>query len=168
MNLTLKKLKQLIKEEMVNETQKALGIPHGVDLKDDPDVLYKAAMDFLSANPHLGEYSPKREEAELLMKILNNTIQGSVQHSQRGEGDYSLMQSGDIDGYIASMGHETTPEETANMKDKQGKLRMVRTALQQAMGKDMGAEYRYQNWRASKKDFFKSNPDYTPGDNDDY
>ena len=35
MNLTLTKLKQLIKEEMMNETQKALGLPHvfsGFDL----------------------------------------------------------------------------------------------------------------------------------------
>ena len=39
MNLTLTKLKQLIKEEMMNETQKALGIPHGVDLKDNPHAI---------------------------------------------------------------------------------------------------------------------------------
>ena len=168
MNLTLTKLKQLIKEEMINETQKALGIPHGVDLKDNPEVLYRAAMSFLSENPYLGPYSPKRAEAELLMKILNNTIQGSIQHTERGEGDYSLLSSGDLEGYIASKGHETTPEETASMRDKQGKLRMVRHALQSAMGEEMDVEHRYQRWRASKKDFFKANPDYKPGDNDDY
>lgn len=168
MNLTLKKLKQLIKEEMINETQKALGIPHGVDLKDNPEVLYQAVMDFLSQNPYLGIHSPQREQAELLMKILNNTIQGAVQHSQFGEGDYSLMQSGDFEGYIASKGHETTPEETEGMVEKQGRLKMVRRALQHAMGEEVDAEDRYQSWRSSKKDFFKSNPNYEPGDNDDY
>ena len=79
MNLTLTKLKQLIKEEMVHESQKALGIPHGIDLKNNPEILYSAAMSFLGNNPRLGPNSPKRAEAELLMKMLNNTIQGVVQ-----------------------------------------------------------------------------------------
>ena len=168
MNLTLTKLKQLIKEEMVRESQKALGIPHGVDLKDNPEVLYSAAMSFLGNNPNLGRNSPKRAEAELLMKILNNTIQGAVQYSQEGEGDWEMLHSGDVEGYIASKGHQTTPEETERMREEQGKLKMVQRALAQAMGEDMASNDRYQSWRASQRDFFRSNPDYQPGDNDDY
>ena len=168
MNLTLTKLKKLIKEEMINESQKALGIPHGVDLKDNPEVLYSAAMSFLGNNPNLGRNSPKRAEAELLMRMLKNTIQGAVQYSQVGDGDYDMMQSGDIEGFIASKGHQTTPEETDRMREEQGKLKMVQRALAQAMGEDMASSDRYQSWRASQRDFFRSNPNYQPGDNDDY
>jgi len=167
MNLTSAKLKKLIKEEIMNETQKALGIPHGVDLKDSPEVLYSAAMNFLGNNPNLGPNSPKRAEAELLMKMLNNTIQGVVQYSQMGDGDHEMLHSGDIEGYIASRGHQTTPEETDRMREEQGKLRMVQRALSQAMGEDMASNDRYQSWRASQRDFFRSNPNYQPGDNDD-
>ena len=108
MNLTLTKLKKLIKEEMVRESQKALGIPHGVDLKNNPEVLYSAAMSFIGKNPNLGPNSPKRAEAELLMKMLSNTIQGVVQHSQMGAGDSEMLHSGDIEGYIASRGYQST------------------------------------------------------------
>ena len=168
MNLTLTKLKKLIKEEMVRESQKALGIPHGVDLKNNPEVLYSAAMSFIGKNPNLGPNSPKRAEAELLMKMLSNTIQGVVQHSQMGAGDSEMLHSGDIEGYIASRGHQTTPEETERMREEQGKLKMVQYALRQAMGEDMATSDRYQSWRQSQKDFFRSNPNYQPGDNDDY
>ena len=168
MNLTLSKLKELIKEEMVHESQKALGIPHGVDLKDNPEVLYSAALSFLGNNPNLGPNSPKRAEAELLMRMLNNTIQGAVQYSQESDGDWEMLHSGDIEGYMASMGHQTTPEETGRMREEQGKLKMVQRALGQAMGQDMAVNDRYQSWRASQRDFFRSNPDYQPGDNDDY
>ena len=167
MKITKTRLKQLIKEEMVHESQKALGIPHGVDLKNNPEVLYSAAMSFLGSNPNLGPNSPKRAEAELLMKMLNNTIQGAVQHSQVGDGDYDMLHSGDVEGYIASRGHQTTPEETERMKEEQGKLKMVQRALAQAMGEDMASSDRYQSWRAGQRDFFRSNPDYKPGDNDD-
>ncbi len=168
MNLTLSKLKELIKEEIVHESQKALGIPHGVDLKDNPEVLYSAALSFLGNNPNLGPNSPKRAEAELLMKMLNNTIQGVVQRRDHSGGDRNMLHSGDVDGYIASRGHQTTPEETERMREEQGKLKMVQRALGQAMGQDMAVNDRYQSWRASQKDFFRSNPDYKPGDNDDY
>ena len=167
MNLTSTKLKKLIKEEIVNESQKALGIPHGVDLKDNPEVLYNAALNFIGNNPDLGPNSPKRPEAELLMRMLNNTIQGAVQYSQVGDGDSELLHSGDIEGYIASRGHQTTPEETDRMREEQGKLKMVQRALAQAMGEDMASNDRYQSWRASQRDFFRSNPNYQPGDNDD-
>tara|TARA_Y100000114_G_scaffold62280_1_gene57101 strand:- start:4629 stop:5531 length:903 start_codon:yes stop_codon:yes gene_type:complete len=166
MNLTSTKLKKLIKKEIVNESQKALGLPHGVDLKDNPEVLYSAAMSFIGSNPNLGPNSPKRADAELLMKILNNTIQGSVQYSQVGDGDSDLLHSGDIEGYIASRGHQTTPEETERMREEQGKLKMVQRALRQAMGEDMAANARYKSWQDSRSQFFRDNPNYTPGDND--
>ena len=34
MNLTLAKIKELIKEEVVNETQRSVGLPHNLDLKN--------------------------------------------------------------------------------------------------------------------------------------
>ena len=166
MNLTLTKLKKLIKEEMMNETQDALGIPHGPKLHRRPKVLYTAAMNFLGNNQDLGPNSPKRAEAELLMRILDNTIQKVVQYSEMGDGDHEMLHSGDIEGYIASKGHQTTPEETEHMKDDQGMLKAVRAALAQAMGQDMASNARYQSWRASQRDFFRSNPNYQPGDND--
>lgn len=168
MNLTLTKLKKLIKEELVRESQKALGIPHGVDLKNNPEVLYSAAMSFIGNNPNLGPNSPKRAEAELLMKMLNNTIQGSVQHSQMGPGDRDMLHSGDVEGFIASRGHQTTPEETERMREEQGKLKMAKYALSHAMGEDMGTNARYKSWQDSRRDFFRDNPNYQPGDNDDY
>ena len=168
MNLTLAKLKELIKEEMVNESQKALGIPHGVDLKDNPEVLYSAAMSFLGNNPSLGPNSPKRAEAELLMKMLTNTIQGAVQYSQMGDGDRDMLHSGDIEGYIASRGHQTTPEETERMREEQGKLKMVQRALGDAMGGMYRHDAQYKSWQAGQRDFFRDNPNYQPGDNDDY
>lgn len=168
MNLTLSKLKELIKEEIVHESQKALGIPHGVDLKENPEVLYSAALSFLGNNPNLGPNSPKRAEAELLMRMLNNTIQGSVQYDHGSSGDMDLLHSGDFEDYMATTRDETTPEETERMREEQGKLKMVQRALAQAMGEDMAVNDRYQSWRASQRDFFRSNPDYQPGDNDDY
>ena len=85
------------------------------------------------------------------MKILNNTIQGAVQYSQMGDGDSELLHSGDIEGYIASRGHQTTPEETERMREEQGKLQMVQRALAQAMGEDMASNDRYQSWRHHKE-----------------
>ena len=165
MNLTLAKLKQLIKEEMVRESQKALGIPHGVDLKNRPEVLYSAAMSFLSNNPDLGPNSPKRADAELLYRIIRNTVQGSVQHSQHRRGDMDLLYKGDHEGYMASIGHETTPEETEYMRDQQGKLKMLQRALGSAMG--YRHDSKYKSWQAGRREFFRDNPNYQPGDNDD-
>ena len=168
MKITEAKIRGLIKESIIKESQVALGIPHGVDLKNNPEVLYSAAMSFLGSNPNLGPNSPRRADAELLMRILNNTIQGAVQYSQVGDGDSELLHSGDIEGYIASRGHQTTPEETERMREEQGKLKIVQRALGQAMGQDMASNDRYQSWRASQRDFFRSNPNYRPGDNDDF
>lgn len=160
MKLTESKLKQLIREELMSESQKALGIPHGVDLKNNPEVLYSAAMSFLGNNPDLSPNSPKRADAELLMKIVNNTIQGVVQNSQMGDGDSDMLHSGDVEGYMASKGSQTTPEETERMKEEQGKLKMVKRALGRAMGTYGAADVRYKNWQDSKRNFFKDNPDY--------
>ena len=151
---------------MMNETQKALGIPHGPKLHRRPKVLYTAVMNFLGRNQDLGPNSPKRAEAELLMRILDNTIPKVVQYSQVGDGDSDLLDSGDIEGYIASKGNQTTPEETQHMKDDQGMLKAVRAALAQAMGENMASNARYKSWQASQRDFFRSNPNYQPGDND--
>ena len=43
---------------------------------------------------------------------------------------------GDIsdEEYQASLGHETTPEETEQMREMQGKLRMMRNGLANALG----------------------------------
>jgi hypothetical protein len=166
MNLTLSKLKQLIKEEMMHETQKALGIPHGIDLKDNPEVLYSAAMSFLGNNPNLGPGSQKRPEAELLMKMLTNTIQGSVQHRQMSDGDSDMLHSGDVEGYIASKGASTSPEETERMRRDQGKLKMAKRALGDAMGGSHRKDFKYKRYTDSRREFFKSNPDYQPGDGD--
>jgi len=90
-----------------------------------------------------------------------------VQRRDHSAGDRDMLHSGDVDGYIASLGTETTPEETERMKEEQGKLKMVQRALGQAMGQDMAVNDRYKSWQAGQRDFFRSNPDYKPGDNDD-
>jgi hypothetical protein len=163
MNLTLSKLNQLIKEEMMHETQKALDIPHGIDLKDNPEILYSAAMSFLGNNPNLGPGSQKRPEAELLMKMLTNTIQGSVQHRQMADGDSDMLHSGDVEGYVVSKGTDTSPEETERMRRDQGKLKMVKRALGDAMGGSYRKDFKYKRHTDSKREFFKSNPDYQTG-----
>ena len=165
MNLTSAKLKKLIKQEMVNEGQKALGLPHGVDLKDNPEVLYQAGMDFLMRNQDLGPNSPKRADAELLYRIIRNTVQGSVQHDHGSRGDMNLLHSGDFEGYMATTRDETTPEETEYMRDQQGKLKMLQRALGSAMG--YRHDSKYKSWQAGRREFFRDNPNYQPGDNDD-
>ena len=168
MRITESKLRSIIRRLLIQESQVALGIPHGVDLKDNPEVLYSAAMSFLGNNPNLGLDSPRRADAELLMRILNNTIQGSVQYSETGQGDSDMLHSGDIEGYMASLGHQTTPEETARMREEQGKLKMVKRALGDAMGGSNATNYKYKSWQDSRRQFFRDNPNYTPGDNDDF
>jgi hypothetical protein len=86
MRLTTSKLKNLIKQQIISESQKALGIPHGVDLKENPEVLYDAAMSFIMKNPDLGPNSPNHEDAQLLLKILTNTIQGTVTNREYRKG----------------------------------------------------------------------------------
>jgi len=167
MKITKQQLRKIISETvLLSETQVALGIPHGVDLKNNPEVLYSAVMSFLGNNPNLGPSSPRRADAELLMRILNNTIQGSVRYSQIGQGNSDLLHDGDVEGFMASRGYQTTPEETEYMREEQGKLKMVQRALGQAMGQDTASNDRYQSWRSSQRDFFRSNPNYRPGDND--
>ena len=167
MNLTLSKLKELIKEEMMYETQKALGLPHGVDLDKNPEVLYSAAMSFLGNNPNLAPNSPKRPEAELLMKMLTNTIRGSVQHRQMRDGDSDMLHSGDVEGYMASKGTNTSSQQTERMRQEQGKLKMAKRALGDAMGGSHKQDFKYKRHTDSKREFFKSNPDYQPGDNEE-
>ena len=117
MRILESKLRSIIRKSIIQESQAALGIPHGVDLKNNPEILYSAAMSFLGNNPDLGPNSPRRADAELLMRILNNTIQGVVQNRQMRQGDTDLLHSGDVEGFILSKGYETTPEETARMRE---------------------------------------------------
>ena len=166
MNLTLAKLKDLIKEEMMNENQTALGIPHGPKLHRRPEVLYQAGMKFLMDNPDLGPNSPRRADGELFHKIVGKTIPKVVMHSQHRRGDMDLVYKGDHEGYMASIGHETTPEETEYMKEQQGKLKMLHRALGDALGGMYRHDAQYKSWQAGQRDFFRNNPDYTPGDND--
>jgi len=168
MKITEAKIRSLIKESIIKESQVALGIPHGVDLKNNPEVLYSAAMSFLGNNPNLGPNSPRRADAELLMRILNNTIQGSIQYSEVGQGDRDLFHSGDVEGFMASLGHQTTPQETARMRQEQGKLKLARRALGDALGGMHRQDARYKSYQSSRRDFFRANPNYTPGDNDDF
>jgi len=165
MKLTTSKLKNLIKQQIISENQKALGIPHGVDLKENPEVLYDAAMSFIMKNPDLGPNSPNHEDAQLLLKILTNTIQGSVTNYEYGKGDMGLFYDGDIEGFIASKGSETTPEETEQMLDAQGKLKIVKAVLANIMG-EVYADNGYKSSQEDKRDFFRNNPGYKPGDRD--
>lgn len=167
MKLTTSKLKNLIKQQIISESQKALGIPHGVDLKENPEVLYDATMSFIMKNPDLGPNSPNHEDAQLLLKILTNTIQGTVTNREYRKGDMDLAFAGDVDGYIASKGSETSPEETERMREAQGKLKMAKRALESMMG-EVYADNGYRAAQADKRDFLRSNPDYVPGDRDLY
>ncbi len=168
MKITRGQIKKLINKVILSETQVALGIPHGVDLKNNPEVLYSAAMSFLGNNPNLGPNSPRRADAELLIKILDNTIQGTVQHRQMGQGDSDLLHAGDVEGFIASRGGTTTPEQTARMREEQGKLKLARRALGDALGGIHRQDARYKGYQSSRRDFFRANPNYTPSDNDDF
>ena len=167
MKLTTSKLKNLIKQQIISESQKALGIPHGVDLKENPEVLYDAAMSFIMKNPDLGPNSPNHEDAKLLLRILTNTIQGTVTNREYRKGDMDLAYIGDVEGYIASKGSETSPEETERMREAQGKLKMAKRALENMMGQ-VYADNGYRAAQQAKRDFLRDNPGYTPGDRDLY
>jgi len=166
MKITRKQLKNLIKEAILKESQVKLGIPHGVDLNDNPDVLYHATMNFIRNNPDLRN-EEARENAELLMRILNNTIRGSVQ-SYTPPSSMSLYWE-DPDAYFASldsMRDATTPEETESMREKQGQLKMAKRALGSLLGGRNETNHGFNAWRDSRKDFFRDNPNYIPGSKD--
>ena len=169
MKITKQIIKKLIKESidsyMLSESQVKLGIPHGVDLKENPEVLYQATMNFIQRNPDLSG-GEARENAKLLMRILDNTIQGTVRYTQGHRGDMSLLHRGEIDDYMASIGHETTPEEIAHMRDQQGRLKMAQRALGSMLGGSHAPDYMLSSWQDSRRDFFRDNPNYIPGSKD--
>ena len=151
MKLTNKQIRQLIREELENvlESQKDVGLPH----KYTDMELYHHALDFLKANPDLENASPEvQEKGEKLLRILHNAAQKAVTHSTHRQGDMSLFMS-DADAYQDSLGHETTPEETAHMRDVQAKLKMARNALARSLP---GHKYDYSGRSASFGDMLRA------------
>ena len=131
MKLTRSKLRKLIKEEVTRlvEMQVGLGLSHNFSNEE----LYKHTLNFVSANPSLVEGTPEYEKAEGLLSILNNRVVQAVQHSQ----------------------YETTPEDTEYMREIQGKLKMVRVALLQAMDHIDQPDARYKSWQQGRRDDFR-------------
>ena len=131
MKLTNKQIRQLIREELQNvlESQKEVGLPHEYSDME----LYHHAFNFLKANPDLRTAAPEvKEKGEKLLRILHNAVQQAVKHSTYRQGDMKAFMT-DVDAYQASLGKQTSPEETAQMKEMQGKLKMVRNALANAL-----------------------------------
>ena len=115
----------------INESQKEVGLPHKYTDLD----LYHHALNFLQSNPDLRNASPEaRQKGNKLLKILHNAAQKAVQHQEYRQGDFGAFSTGDVDAYEASLGKATTPEETAYMREVQGKLKMARNALASALG----------------------------------
>lgn len=134
MKLTNKQIRQLIREELQNvlESQKEVGLPH----KYTDMELYHHALDFLSQNPDLRSATPEaRQKGNKLLRILHNAVQQAVKHQEYRQGSRELFMSGDVEAYQASLGKETTPEETEYMREVQGKLKMARNALASALGR---------------------------------
>lgn len=132
MKLSRKKLRKMILQEIKNitESQKLVGLPHQYTDID----LYHHTLKFLQQNPDLRNAPPEiQEKGEMLLRILHNAVQQAVKHQEYRQGDYGALHSGDMDAYEASMGRQTTPEETAEMRDVQGQLKMVRNALAQSL-----------------------------------
>ena len=135
MKLTNKQIRQLIREELQNvlESQKEVGLPH----KYSDMELYMHAFNFLRDNPNLRTAGPElREKGEKLLTILHNATQQAVKHSTHRQGNIHALMRGDItdEEYQTSLGHSTTPEETEQMREMQGKLRMMRNGLANALG----------------------------------
>ena len=133
MKLNRKTLRKMILNEIKNitESQKEVGLPHKyTDLE-----LYHHALNFLQSNPDLGSASAEvQEKGEKLLRIVHNAAQKAVQHRTMGRGDRELLNRGDVEGFIASRGTDTSTEETENMREVQGKLKMIRNALASALG----------------------------------
>lgn len=125
MKLNRKTLRNLILKEIkqITESQKLAGLPHQyTDME-----LYQHALNFLRQNPDLRNASPDiQEKGEMLLRILHNAAQKAVSHAE----DYVDRTDSHIYGvYVPG----TTPEETEQMREVQGKLKMVRNALASAL-----------------------------------
>jgi hypothetical protein len=133
MKLTNKQIRQLIREELENvlESQKDVGLPH----KYTDMELYHHALNFLQSNPDLKSADPEvKHKGNKLLRILHNAAQKAVQHQEYRQGDFGAFSTGDVEAYEASLGKETTPEETTYMREVQGKLKMARNAMAHALG----------------------------------
>ena len=133
MKLNRKTLRKMILKEIksITESQKEVGLPH----KYTDMELYHHALNFLQSNPDLTSSNPAvRKKGNKLLRILHNAAQKAVQHQEYRQGDHAAFSTGDVEAYEASLGKETTPEETTYMRDVQGKLKMVRNALANALG----------------------------------
>lgn len=144
MKLTNKQIRQLIREELQNvlESQKDVGLPHKYSDMD----LYHHAFNFLKANPDLRKAPPEvQEKGEKLLRILHNASQKAVtHHSGNQKFDHTKMQ------VVGTP--ETSPEETAQMREMQGKLKMVRNALARALP---GHKYDYSGRSSSFSDMLR-------------
>jgi len=141
MKLNRKTLRKMILKEikLMTETQKSVGLPHKYSNME----LVKHTMNFIQemSAKHGKEIpygSPDYEKGEFLLTIVHNATQKAVQHSTHRRGNLHAVMSGDIsyEEYEASLGHETSPEETEFMRQEQGDLKMVRNALANLLGLD--------------------------------
>ena len=131
MKLTRSKLRRLIKEEVTRlvEMQVGLGLSHNFSNEE----LYQHTMNFLSQNPNLVMGTPEYEKAEGLLSILDNRVVQVVQHH----------------------GRDTSPEDTEYMREIQGKLKMVRHALMQAMPGVVPPDPQARSWRQSRRERYR-------------
>lgn len=140
MKLNKKKLRKLIIEELkrLNEMQTGLGLPHEYDY----DTLYRFVLNFIRNNQPISFGTPEYEKAEKLLNMLNNAVRDSVVHAE----PYSPKGTYD---YVPG----TDPADLAAMKDVQGKLKMVRRALKDSMGK---SNRRYDSYKHGRREGFRS------------
>ena len=134
MKLTNIQLKQIIREELgaVLETQKTVGL----DQTFSDEKLKIHIMNFISENPEIQYDHPKREEAEMLLSIISNRVRDAVKHDHGTE----MFVYDDTGTYVQNPDYrpETTPEQTAQMRDAQADLKLVKRALMSAMGERSG------------------------------
>lgn len=144
MKLTNEQIRHLIREELQNvlESQKEVGLPHKYTDMD----LYYHAFNFLQQNPDLAN-APRevKQKGEKLLRILHNASQKAVTH-------HSGNQKFDHEKMSVVGTPETTPEEMAQMKEMQGKLKMVRNALASALP---GHRYDYRGRSSSFGDMLR-------------
>ena len=188
MKLNRKALRKMILKEIKNitESQKSVGLPHKYSNME----LVRHTMNFIQemSNKHgkvIPYGSPDYEKGDFLLTIVHNATQQAVKNQEYRTGDYGMLHRGDTEGFIASKGKETTPEETEFMRQEQGDLKMVRNALANLLGKDWeysgrgrredlaqrmreldptGAKQKFGRFRPSDDPELRKNmPEYQPG-----
>ena len=141
MKLNRKTLRKMILKEIktITESQKSVGLPHKYSNRE----LVIHTMNFIQdmSTKHGDRISikhPDYEKGEFLLKIVHNATQQAVKHSTHKQGNFHALYNREIspEEYQASLGHETTPEETEFMRQEQGDLKMVRSALADLLGLD--------------------------------